>query len=381
MSASAWIGARERCASATMATMRASVVSAPVRSTRMSKLPVPLSVPPVTRSPAAFSTGSGSPVRSDFVDGAAAFEHDAVDRHLVAGRTRRTSPTATSASGTSSVVPSGGDPQRRLRREVEQGADGAAGPLAGAQLQDLAEEDQGRDHGRRLEVERHEPVASRIAAGRRRARDGDDAVEERRAGAERDQREHVEVAGGGATPSRARRTASRTRAPPESRARAGDIAGARREEGQEVDPEEMLRHVEDEEDERERHGDAEAPGHVDQLGIVVPRPVATIGSSAMPQIGQLPGRRGRSADASGRCRACPAAAASPRPSWSNSARGPLRTWYGSRQSRTNRSRRDARSSARARRYRPSSRIRGRWPYARRSRSSRLCRGASRMGSS
>ena len=46
-----------------------------------------------------------------------------------------------------------------------------------------------------------------------------------------------------------------------------------------------------------------------------------------------------------------------------------------------RSRRDVRSSARARRYRPSSRIRGRWPCARRFRSSRLCRGASRMGSS
>ena len=39
------MGARERCACATISTTCASVVSAPVRSTRMSKLPVPFSVP------------------------------------------------------------------------------------------------------------------------------------------------------------------------------------------------------------------------------------------------------------------------------------------------------------------------------------------------
>ena len=41
---------------------------------------------------------------------------------------------------------------------------------------------------------------------------------------------------------------------------------------------------------RQRSADPEAPGHVDQLGV---RPVlgvgTPIGSSAMPQIGQLPG--------------------------------------------------------------------------------------------
>ena len=48
VSASFWIGARERCASPTMRTIRASKVSLPTRSARMTKLPVVLTVPPVT---------------------------------------------------------------------------------------------------------------------------------------------------------------------------------------------------------------------------------------------------------------------------------------------------------------------------------------------
>ena len=64
-SASFWIGARERCAAATSATMRASNVWLPTRSARITKLPVWFRVAPVTRSPGPFSTGSGSPVSID----------------------------------------------------------------------------------------------------------------------------------------------------------------------------------------------------------------------------------------------------------------------------------------------------------------------------
>ena len=64
-SASLWIGARLRCASATIATMRDSKVSAPTFSARMTKPPVPLMVAPTTRSPDCFSTGIGSPVTID----------------------------------------------------------------------------------------------------------------------------------------------------------------------------------------------------------------------------------------------------------------------------------------------------------------------------
>ena len=48
-SARRWIGARLRWASATSCTMRASSVSLPTRSARITKLPLPFSVAPITR--------------------------------------------------------------------------------------------------------------------------------------------------------------------------------------------------------------------------------------------------------------------------------------------------------------------------------------------
>ena len=65
-------------------TICASSVSRPTRSARMTKLPVPLTVPPVTRSPGRFSTGIGSPVTIDSSTDAAALDDHAVDRHLLA---------------------------------------------------------------------------------------------------------------------------------------------------------------------------------------------------------------------------------------------------------------------------------------------------------
>ena len=86
---------------------------------------------------------------------------------LSPGRTRNTSPTLTAASSTVSVLPSFRTRKRRLRRKIEQRADGAAGPLARAQLEHLAEQHQRDDDGGRLEIDRHQPVASCIAAGNR----------------------------------------------------------------------------------------------------------------------------------------------------------------------------------------------------------------------
>ena len=87
------------------------------------------------------------------------------------------------------------DAPRGLRREVEKRADGAAGALARAQLQHLAEQDEDRDDRRRLEVDRDRAVVAaeggREDAGRERR---DDAVDPGDAGAHGDQGEHVEVA-------------------------------------------------------------------------------------------------------------------------------------------------------------------------------------------
>ena len=83
-SASFWIGARVRCASPTMCTMRASSVSEPTRSARMMTDPLPLTVAPMTLSPAAFATGTGSPVIIDSSMRRRAFQHRAVDGDLLA---------------------------------------------------------------------------------------------------------------------------------------------------------------------------------------------------------------------------------------------------------------------------------------------------------
>ena len=85
-----WIGARLRCASPTMRTIRASRVSAADRSARMTRLPVPLTVPPVTLSPGCFSTGIGSPVT---IDSSTALRPSATSRHPPAP-SRRAAPAA-----------------------------------------------------------------------------------------------------------------------------------------------------------------------------------------------------------------------------------------------------------------------------------------------
>ena len=57
-----WIGSLAPWASSTMRIICARVVSAPTRVARNCRLPAPLTVPPVTVSPAPFSAGIGSPV-------------------------------------------------------------------------------------------------------------------------------------------------------------------------------------------------------------------------------------------------------------------------------------------------------------------------------
>jgi hypothetical protein len=64
-SATACIGARLRCASATMRIMRASIVSLPTACVSMTRLPVPFTVPPVSALAISLATGKGSPVSID----------------------------------------------------------------------------------------------------------------------------------------------------------------------------------------------------------------------------------------------------------------------------------------------------------------------------
>ena len=84
-----------------MRTMRDSIVSAPTLSARITKLPVPLTVPPVTRAPGAFSTGRDSPVTMDSsitLVPSCTLPSTGTDSP---GRTRNRSPIRTTSKGTS----------------------------------------------------------------------------------------------------------------------------------------------------------------------------------------------------------------------------------------------------------------------------------------
>ena len=105
-SAMRWIGARLRCASATVRTICASKVSAPTRSARITSAPSPLRVAPVTRSPDDFATGNGSPVSMDSSTWLAPSSTTPSVGTFSPGRTRSRSPTRTRSSGTSCSLPS-----------------------------------------------------------------------------------------------------------------------------------------------------------------------------------------------------------------------------------------------------------------------------------
>ncbi len=89
-----------------MRTIWASRESAPTRSARSTKLPLPFTVPPVTGSPGPFSTGMGSPVTID----SSIDERPSVTAPSTGtfspGRTRSSMPGSTAATSTSSSRPS-----------------------------------------------------------------------------------------------------------------------------------------------------------------------------------------------------------------------------------------------------------------------------------
>ena len=86
--------------------MRASAVSRPTRSARITSPPEPLTVPPVSFAPTAFMTGIDSPVISDSSTALAPSATSPSTGIFSPGRTRIRSPTAISSSATSCSCPS-----------------------------------------------------------------------------------------------------------------------------------------------------------------------------------------------------------------------------------------------------------------------------------
>ena len=100
------IGARERCASATICTICASTVAEPTCSERITRAPLVFIVAPMSLSPARLVTGSGSPVSIDSSTALLPSTTTPSTGTFSPGRTRSRSPTCTWVSGTSSSLPS-----------------------------------------------------------------------------------------------------------------------------------------------------------------------------------------------------------------------------------------------------------------------------------
>ena len=130
------------------------------------------------------------------IDGGAAILHGSVDRYRLAGADPEAVTELDGVEGDLFVVAVGGDAAGGLGAEIEQGFDGAGGLLAGAQLQDLPQQDQGGDDGGGFEVDVDGARVTAEGVGEDTRREGGDHAEQPRdSGAHRDQGEHVEVAG------------------------------------------------------------------------------------------------------------------------------------------------------------------------------------------
>ena len=172
-----------------------------------------------------------------------------------------------------------------------------AGLRAGAQFEHLAQQYQGDDDRRRLEIDRHRSVRHPERCGEySRQQHRDQAVDIGDAGAERDQSEHVEPAVADRSPASPEK---RPPAPQNDRCREhelrprpcrGIVASARICSPMTIAVSGTV--------------SAAAPQNrrviLRSSGLAVSPAAGVIGSSAIPQIGQLPARCARSADASGR---------------------------------------------------------------------------------
>ena len=115
-------------------------------------------MPPVTASPSRLLHRDRLAGEHGLIHGAAAFDHRAVDGDLVAGAHPQDVADLDLGQRHGLGLAVFQHAKRRLGREIEKRADGAAGLLAGAQLEHLAEQHQRHDDGGSLEIDRDEAV-------------------------------------------------------------------------------------------------------------------------------------------------------------------------------------------------------------------------------
>ena len=260
------MGARLRWASATIWTMRASTVSLPTRSAFMRKRAG--GIHGAADDLATFLAADGHRLtrHHGFINGGAALADHAIDGDLLAGADAQNVTCRDVGEIDILLAAVGADAACGLGCKAEQGLDGARGLVAGPQFQHLAQQHQHGDNGGGFEIDRDRTIM--LAEGGRedlRCQRGDDAVNPGDAGAECNQREHVEVAGFQRIPSPAQRTASPPRGRP---VWPGPTAPNWKAVGPaKVHAGEMAAHFEQENRKCQREAKPEAARHVDQFVV------------------------------------------------------------------------------------------------------------------
>ena len=214
----------------------------------------------------ALGHGHGLSRHHGLVDRTSPFEDFTVDGHALSGPHAQAVADDDLIEAHILVRAVGPDPPSHLRGEIEQRANGAAGLLAGLQLENLPEQNKNGDDGRCLEIDGNGAV---MTAHRRRKhprqQGSDDAVNPRHAGAHGDQREHVEIAGLERGPGPLE---ERPPGPQHDRCRQHELYPVRcllAEPLMEI--RQMSGHLQCEHRHGQRQADPEPPGHIGEFGI------------------------------------------------------------------------------------------------------------------
>ena len=174
--------------------MRASIVSAPTLSARITKEPVPVTVAPMSLSPDFLAAGINSSVIMDFVHGSVALKHFAIDGYAAARPNSKTVADLNQFKGYFLVLAIGFQAARCLRSQFQQGADRSAGLLAGAQLQHPTQQHENGIHRCGFEINSDRAAHAVKTGGEHVEREcRKQAVDVGGSGAEGDQAEHVQA--------------------------------------------------------------------------------------------------------------------------------------------------------------------------------------------
>ncbi len=201
-----------------------------------------------------------------FIEGGSSFQQHAVDRNLLAGPDPQAIADIDGVERDVLVAAVGAHPAGGLRREIEQCANRPGGLLAGAQLQDLAEQHQHGDDGGGFEVHRDGAIGAAERGGKDAGRDGcHHAVEPGHTGPHGNQGEHVEIAAHQRLPAAHEERPARPHHDG-SRQRQLNPVGNRGAH-QHVQVREMTSHLQNHHRNRQPEADPQAAGHVDEFGI------------------------------------------------------------------------------------------------------------------